>query len=283
MRFERDLQLLVGELRSKKTKTLGNNLDARYGRVQRDAKAFIGRHFVGDAIAERVLDHLGSLWGRTKLREATQSVETACQLLGELRIHFNNQRYNDLQQRVQQLQFSLDTATKNGAKERDTTATARPSDLAKPSSVFVIMPFAEAFADVWSGAIQRATRTAGFEPIRVDMINRSSDITDDVIESISNCHAAIVDVTGANPNVMFELGFALAKGKPQIIISQSTDYLPFDIRNLRTVVYQNSWVGIEQLQLRLYEFLRELPNQQKPSKKSRRKSVARQFSDRAEK
>ena len=104
------------------------------------------------------------------------------------------------------------------------------------------------------------------------MINRSSDITDDILDSISNCHAAIVDVTGANANVMFELGYAFAKEKPQIIISQSTDFLPFDIRNLRAVVYQNTWTGIEELYARLIEFLAELP---RPNRTTRRRQRPR--------
>jgi len=68
---------------------------------------------------------------------------------------------------------------------------------------------------------------------------------------------AIVDVTGNNPNVMFELGYAVAKSKPHIIISQSVDYLPFDIRNIRTIVYANSWGGIEELRGKIQEFLKE--------------------------
>ena len=272
MRVERELHVLLGVMHNKRTKTLGENLGERYGRIRRSIEDILKKHFQNDGTAKRALDHLGYLWGRSKLKDAIQNLEIACQMLGELRIHFTNQRLKDLQQKVQQLQFTLDTASKHQGNGGETPATAQPSDLAKPSSIFVIMPFAEAFADVWAGAIQRATRAAGFEPIRVDMINRSSDITDDIIDAISNCHAAIVDVTGANANVMFELGYALAKEKPQVIISQSTDFLPFDIRNLRTVVYQDSWAGIEKLHARLIEFLRELPRPDRRSMRRRRKS-----------
>jgi nucleoside 2-deoxyribosyltransferase len=90
------------------------------------------------------------------------------------------------------------------------------------------------------------------------MINRSSNITDDIVASIERCHVAIVDVTGNNPNVMFELGYAIAKAKKNIIISQSADFLPFDIRNIRTIVYSNTWSGIEELKGKLQEFLREM-------------------------
>jgi len=156
----------------------------------------------------------------------------------------------------------LEGSLVDGAEDALLTPTAQQkskmsSDLASRSSVFVIMPFKADMNDVWIGGIKRAAETAGFTPIRVDMINRSTNITDDIVASIEKCHLAIVDVTDNNPNVMFELGYTLAKGKPNIIISQSADFLPFDIRNIRTIVYANSWTGIEDLKIRLQEFLKE--------------------------
>lgn len=134
-------------------------------------------------------------------------------------------------------------------------------DLSDKSSIFVIMPFDQQFNDVWKGGIQRASEKLGFKPVRVDMINRSSNITDDIVISIEKCNMAIVDVTGNNPNVMFELGYTLAKAKPNIIISQSANFLPFDIRNIRTIVYSNSWSGIEELSNKLQDFLKEYKSQ----------------------
>lgn len=139
------------------------------------------------------------------------------------------------------------------------------------NAVFVIMPFRQEFNDVWTGGIKRACEELGLNPIRVDMINRSTNITDDIVGSINSCHIAIADVTDNNPNVMFELGYAIAKSKPNIIISQSSDYLPFDIRHLRTIVYANSWSGIEDLKVKLMEFLKEAPKNASSSKKITKK------------
>jgi hypothetical protein len=60
------------------------------------------------------------------------------------------------------------------------------------------MPFNATFNDVWKGAIEKAAKELGMRPIRVDMINRSSNITDDIVESIKKCHLAIVDVSDNN-------------------------------------------------------------------------------------
>ena len=105
------------------------------------------------------------------------------------------------------------------------------------------------------------------------MIDRSSNITDDIVESIERCHLVIVDVTGNNPNVMFELGYALARHKPHIIISQSTEFLPFDIRQVRTIEYTNSWNGIEKLNTDIQDFLREF--RKSPRKKRAKHATAK--------
>ena len=146
--------------------------------------------------------------------------------------------------------------------------------VADTDAVFVIMPFRPEFNDVWNGGIKRACSELNLNPIRVDMINRSTNITDDIVDSIRNCHIAIADVTDNNPNVMFELGYAIAQDKPNVIISQSSDYLPFDIRHLRTIVYTNSWSGIEDLKVKLKEFLGETRQAANPPRKPAAKKAA---------
>ncbi len=66
----------------------------------------------------------------------------------------------------------------------------------------------------------------------------------------------VIDVTGNNANVMFEFGFTLALNKKLVVISQSTDYLTFDIKNLRTLIYINTWQGIENLHKDLQPFIK---------------------------
>jgi hypothetical protein len=65
------------------------------------------------------------------------------------------------------------------------------------------------------------------KPILVEMHNR-----------IHRCVGIVADVTGANPNVMYELGYAKAREKPSILISATPpEKLPFDIRGWPIVVY----------------------------------------------
>jgi nucleoside 2-deoxyribosyltransferase len=124
------------------------------------------------------------------------------------------------------------------------------------SVLFVIMPFKEEFEDVWNGGIKRAATGTGLMPVRIDMITKSTEITEDIVAAIKQAKVVLVDVTSNNPNVMFEAGYALALKKEHIIISQSADFLTFDIQNIRTLPYKNTWKGIEQLHLDLQNFIK---------------------------
>jgi hypothetical protein len=122
--------------------------------------------------------------------------------------------------------------------------------------LFAIMPYSEEFHDVWKGGIKRAAANAGLEPIRIDMITQSSEVTDDIVSGTKLAKIVVIDVTHNNANVMFEAGYASALKKPLIIISQSTEFLCFDIQNIRTLVYKNSWQGVEELHSELQRFIK---------------------------
>jgi hypothetical protein len=103
------------------------------------------------------------------------------------------------------------------------------------------------------------------------MITQSSEVTDDIVEVIKSSEIVVIDVSGNNPNVMFEFGFALAFKKKLVVISQSTDYLTFDIKNLRTLIYRNTWQGIENLHKDLQPFIKGAigkPQRKKPKSPS---------------
>jgi hypothetical protein len=160
------------------------------------------------------------------------------------------------------------------AVSRDKQENAVKKFEAAKNRVFVIMPFDHDFDDVWLGAIRQASEDGGFASLRVDQVSLSSWITDDVEEFIDKSNTIIADITGSNPNVMFELGFALAKGKDAIIISQhrETDKVPFDISGIRRIEYQNSWQGVEDLARKIKGYLQSTLEIQKQRKTKKSKS-----------
>lgn len=50
----------------------------------------------------------------------------------------------------------------------------------------------------------------------------------------------LADLTGKNPNVFYELGLAHALSKPVVLITESVENVPFDLRSLRHIVYDKN-------------------------------------------
>src|ERR1700677_1131382 len=110
-----------------------------------------------------------------------------------------------------------------------------------PQTVFVMMPFSSEFDDVL--AIVKDSVAAvdeSLKPIRLDEIRAAGSITDDMVAEIHKATLCLADVTDANPNVMWEVGFATALGKPVIAISQGSGKLPFDVKDVRTLSYNRT-------------------------------------------
>ena len=251
---------LVQRLRKLSTKSVGERQwdITRYGREAAELLSMTNRR----DLVEVALELTRNTNSRTLRLLAIKSIESFLDLLSS-DSSFQSSDVSELTEKIEELEDKLGSMD---SEKKPTTA------LDNSRAVFVIMPFKSEFNDVWRGAIERASADLSLHPIRVDTIQRSSNITDDIIESIKKCKTVIVDVTGNNPNVMYELGFAMALGKQYVIVSQSTEFLPFDIRNIRTIVYANTWSGIEELRQRLKEFLTEIaPKSASASSKTKKK------------
>jgi hypothetical protein len=105
-------------------------------------------------------------------------------------------------------------------------------------TVFVLMPFAAEFDDVYAVIKDSvAAIDASMAVIRLDEVRAAGSITDDLVDGIRRASVCLADVTDANPNVMWEVGYATALGKPVVAISQDSSNLPFDIKDVRTLTY----------------------------------------------
>lgn len=135
-----------------------------------------------------------------------------------------------------------------------------PSEIdANAGMVFVVMPFADKYKAVYTSIIHPiVTKEFGYECIRADEIARPGDINKDIAESISRADFVIADLTGANPNVMYELGLCHALGRDTIMIAQDTEGLPFDVRAYRVIEYDDSIEGRDTLVAELQRFIRNV-------------------------
>lgn len=95
--------------------------------------------------------------------------------------------------------------------------------------------------DIMNRIINPIALEFGFSVIRADLLT-GDIILEDIIKMVIEADIVIADLTGLNPNVMYELGMRQAiKGKSICIIkNENIDNLPFDIMQLRTITYNFS-------------------------------------------
>jgi hypothetical protein len=110
---------------------------------------------------------------------------------------------------------------------------------------FVIMPFAPDFDEIFNLFIATTLASAGFDVFRADTILSQRNILEDVVSSIAESDLIVADLTGSNPNVYYELGLAHALGKRVVLLTQSIEELPFDLRSYRVIAYDTHFASIQ--------------------------------------
>lgn len=105
-------------------------------------------------------------------------------------------------------------------------------------TVFVIMPFAKEFNSGLQDIIKPAVEKAGMECIRADQ-EAQGPILKMMFERIFDSPLLIADISGANPNVFYELGVSHCVGRKTITMAREDfiDQVPFDIAPYRVFVY----------------------------------------------
>lgn len=106
--------------------------------------------------------------------------------------------------------------------------------------VFVAMPFREDMDDVFYYGIQAAVRAAGYICERIDEEAFTGDILERLKARIETSSLVIADLTGDNPNVFLEVGYAWGKGRPTVLVARQGDRpLRFDVQGQRCIRYKS--------------------------------------------
>ena len=103
--------------------------------------------------------------------------------------------------------------------------------------VFVLMPFNEEFDDIYKFGIKGAAEDANAHAERVDEQLYDEGILDRIFNQINKADVIIADMTGRNPNVFYEVGYAHALGKIVLLLTQNADDIPFDLKHRPHTVY----------------------------------------------
>jgi len=109
---------------------------------------------------------------------------------------------------------------------------------------FVIMGFDPEIESIWGKVFVPVIESAGCKPLRVDVNEDGSSLSDLIFQYIQNSPLIIADLTLARPNCYFEVGYALGLSKHNNLIlccredhnPDSPNYIPgsykihFDLR-----------------------------------------------------
>jgi hypothetical protein len=102
------------------------------------------------------------------------------------------------------------------------------------------MPFGGWFDGYYSAIYQPAIVAAGLTPKRADDMYRPSTIVNDIWDYTKQAKIILADLTGKNANVFYELGLAHALAKPAILVAETMNDVPFDLRALRVIEYDKN-------------------------------------------
>ncbi len=122
-------------------------------------------------------------------------------------------------------------------------------------SCFIITPIGSADSDirrkaegVITSAIKPILESNGFEMIVPHYMTNPGAIEMAIIQQILECDLVIANLTGLNPNVMYELAVRHSFGKPVVCIAERNTRLPFDIHSIRVLPYTDDMSGTTELQ-----------------------------------
>ncbi len=121
---------------------------------------------------------------------------------------------------------------------------------------FCIQPFDggkydKRFDDIFKPAIEKA----GLEPYRVDRDPTVNIPIEDIERGIKSSEICFADITTDNPNVWFELGYAIAVPKNVVLVCEERiSKFPFDIQHRSIIKYKtDSTSDYEELKIKISE------------------------------
>jgi len=118
----------------------------------------------------------------------------------------------------------------------------RDRDQSRPPSCFIVMPFSQKWSSDVHRVLAGACQAACVRPVRGDDLFTPTDILEDIWQGINAADFVIADITGRNPNVLYELGIAHTLAKPVVVISREAADIPIDLATRRVILYGRAGV-----------------------------------------
>ena len=122
---------------------------------------------------------------------------------------------------------------------------------------FVGMPFDSQYADSYQYGIKEMLRQHGVDTeskvFKADEQYSNVDILCKICKAIQESQYVIINISGQNPNVMFELGLAYGLNKTVFLIKDARSTEISDLKGLEYTQYSNAGDLANQLQDRFHE------------------------------
>lgn len=134
------------------------------------------------------------------------------------------------------------------------------ANIERPTA-FIVMQFSAPYNEVYADVIKKLCEEFRIDAVRADEIYGPGIIIKDVVDRIAKCQVVIADISPTNANVYFEVGYALALGKPIILLAQRRGPdvpLPFDVSAFRVLFYEDSIGGKLKLEIGLRKHLKQI-------------------------
>ena len=91
---------------------------------------------------------------------------------------------------------------------------------------YLSMPSSGSFREIGT-LIANAIKEAGYAPVRLeDMAAVGRSVADVTQQNLQGANVVVADLTGANPNIIYEVGFAHALRKPVLLLAQDLESTP---------------------------------------------------------
>lgn len=143
------------------------------------------------------------------------------------------------------------------------------SELGAGKTCFVVSPIGSALEplgtegrvsyeralEMWSKVFAPACAVFGLNVVRADKIADPGELPDQIFTYLRDSEVVIADLSGGNPNVMYELGLRHSKHALTVQIGEY-NRLPFDLQSIRTIQFKRDEMGLIEARNALVEALR---------------------------
>jgi hypothetical protein len=142
---------------------------------------------------------------------------------GEI-VYFNNDSYY-----ISEMEGYIMRCFKTGSDCAKGTSIAINSN-----QIFIGMPFKEEYKNVYDVVIKPALTELNLVPWIASEVFKNIDIMCKVCEGIQTSKVAIIDISGWNANVLFELGIVFGLSKEAIILKEMSQDVPVDLKGIES-------------------------------------------------